>query len=149
MFYHIRLTVYATNFFLRKGILMSLFFLEAFEKVYKSKVIEYEKMSNITDQKVRDTEPGMLLHAQTRISENELEVTYRWMEVFENYEAFEAHLKNPFVEKHIKRFTENKILSGPVEVKIHCDWSEEKKREIFKIPGIELSFIPLVNGYFR
>ncbi len=149
MFYHIRLTVYVTNFFLRKGILMSLFFLEAFEKVYKSKVIEYEKMSNITDQKVRDTEPGMLLHAQTKISENELEVTYRWMEVFENYEAFEAHLKNPFVEKHIKRFTENKILSGPVEVKIHCDWSEEKKREIFKIPGIELSFIPLVNGYFR
>ena len=149
MFYHIRLTVYVTNFFLRKGILMSLFFLEAFEKVYKSKVIEYEKMSNITDQKVRDTEPGMLLHAQTKISENELEVTYRWMEVFENYEAFEAHLKNPFVEKHIKLFTEKKILSGPVEVKIHCDWSEEKKREIFKIPGIELSFIPLVNGYFR
>jgi len=149
VFYHIRLTVYVTNFFLRKGILMSLFFLEAYEKVYKSKVIEYEKMSNITDQKVRDTEPGMLLHAQTKISENELEVTYRWMEVFENYEAFEAHLKNPFVEKHIKRFTENKILSGPVEVKIHCDWSEEKKREIFKIPGIELSFIPLVNGYFR
>ena len=109
---------------------MSLFFLEAYEKVYKSKVIEYEKMSNITDQKVRDTEPGMLLHAQTKISENELEVTYRWMEVFENYEAFEAHLKNPFVEKHIKRFTENKILSGPVEVKIHCDWSEEKKRDL-------------------
>ena len=128
---------------------MSLFFLEAYEKVYKSKVIEYEKMSNITDQKVRDTEPGMLLHAQTKISENKLEVTYRWMEVFENYEAFEVHLKNPFVEKHIKRFTENKILSGPVEVKIHCDWSEEKKREILKIPGLELSFIPLVNGYFR
>ena len=149
MFYQIRLTVHVTNFFWRKEILMSLFFLEAFEKVYKSKVIEYEKMSNITDQKVRDTEPGMLLHAQTKISENELEVTYRWMEVFENYEAFEAHLKNPFVEKHIKLFTENKILSGPVEVKIHCDWSEEKKREIFKIPGIELSFIPIVNGYFR
>ena len=25
-------------------------------------------------------------------------ITPRWMEVFENYEAFEAHLKNPFVE---------------------------------------------------
>ena len=109
---------------------MSLFFLEAYEKVYKSKVIEYEKMSNLTDEKVRETEHGMLLHAQTKISENEFEVTYRWMEVFENYEAFEVHLKNPFVEKHIKRFTENKILSGPVEVKIHCDWSEEKKRDL-------------------
>ena len=128
---------------------MSLFFLEAYEKVYKSKVIEYEKMSNITDQKVRDTEPGMLLHAQTKISENETEVTYRWMEVFKNFEAFEAHLKSPFVEKHLKRFTENKILSGPVEVKIHCDWSVEKRREILKIPGVKISFIPLVNGYFR
>jgi len=128
---------------------MSLFFLEAYEKVYKSKVIEYEKMSNLTDEKVRDIEHGMLLHAQTKISENEFEVTYRWMEVFENYEAFEFHLKNPFVEEHIKRFTENNILSGPVEVKIHCDWSEKQKREVLKIPGLKLSFIPLVNGYFR
>ena len=128
---------------------MSLFFLEAYEKVYKSKIIEYEEMSNLTDKQVRDTEPGMLLHVQNKISENELEVTYRWMEVFANYEAFEVHLKNPFVEKHIKRFTEKKILSGPVEVKIHCNWSEEEKRNILKIPGLELSFIPLVNGYFR
>ena len=128
---------------------MSLFFLEAYEKVYKSKVIEYEKMSNLTDEKVRDIEHGMLLHAQTKISENENEVTYRWMEVFDNYEAFEAHLRNPFVEKHLKKFTENKILSSPLEVKIYCDWSEEKKTEILKIPGVEISFIPLVNGYFR
>ena len=115
---------------------MSLFFLEAYEKVYKSKVKEYEKMSNITDQKVRDTEPGMLLHAQTKISENELEVTYRWMEVFENYEAFEAHLKNTFVETHLKIFTGNKILSDSVEVKIDCDWSKGKKMELLKIPGV-------------
>ena len=128
---------------------MSLFFLEAYEKVYKSKVIEYEKMSNLTDKKVRHTEPGMLLHAQTKISENEFEVTYRWMEVFENYEAFEIHLKNPVVEEHIKKFTKNEILSGPVDVKIHCNWSEEEKRKILKFPGLELSFIPLVNGYFR
>ena len=128
---------------------MSLFFLEAYEKVYKSKVKEYEEMSKFTDEKVKDIEHGMLIHAQTKISENDNEVTYRWMEVFENYEAFEAHLKNPFVEKHIKRFTENKILSGPVEVKIHCDWSEKQKREVLKIPGLKLSFIPLVNGYFR
>ena len=128
---------------------MSLFFLEAYEKVYKSKIIEYEKMSHLTDKKVRDTEPGMLLHAQTKISENEFEATYRWMEVFENYEAFEIHLKNPVVEEHIKKFTENKILSGPVDVKIHCNWSEEEKRKILKFPGLELSFIPLVNGYFR
>ena len=128
---------------------MSLFFLEAYEKVYKSKVIEYEKMSNFVDDKVKDIEYGMLIHAQTKISENDHEVIYRWMEVFENFEAFETHLKNPFVEKHIKKFTENEILSGPVDVRIYCDWSEEEKTKISKIPGLELSFIPLVNGYFR
>ena len=128
---------------------MSLFFLEAYEKVYKSKVVEYESMSKFVDEKVQDIENGMLIHAQTKISENDYEVTYRWMEVFNNFEAFEAHLKNPFVEKHIKKFTENKILSGPVDVRIYCNWSEEEKTRISKIPGLELTFMPLVNGYFR
>ena len=109
---------------------MSLFFLEAYEKVYKSKVVEYEMMSKFVDDKVKDIEHGMLIHAQTKISENDHEVIYRWMEVFENFEAFEAHLKNPFVEKHIKKFTENEILSGPVDVRIYCDWSEDEKTKI-------------------
>ena len=43
----------------------------------------------------------------------------------------------------------HKILSGSVKLKIHSDCSEEKKRDLLKIPSIELSFIPLVNGYFR
>ena len=128
---------------------MSLFFLEAYEKVYKSKVVEYEMMSKFVDEKVKDIEHGMLIHTQTKISENDHEVIYRWMEVFENFEAFEAHLKNPFVEKHIKKFTENEILSDPVDVRIYCDWSEDEKTKISKIPGLELSFMPMVNGYFR
>ena len=128
---------------------MSLFFLEAYEKVHTSKVLEYEEMSKFVDEKVKDIEHGMLIHAQTKISENDFEVTYRWMEVFENFEAFEAHMKNPFVEKHINKFTENEILSGPVDVRIYCDWSEDKKTKISKIPGLELTFMPLVNGYFR
>ena len=53
---------------------MSLFFLEAIEYVYKSKVKEYEIMSKFTDDKVREIEPGMLLHAQTKIAETENEV---------------------------------------------------------------------------
>ena len=128
---------------------MSLFFLEAYEKVYKSKVVEYEMMSKFVDEKVKDIEHGMLIHTQTKISENDHEVIYRWMEVFENFEAFEAHLKNPFVEEHIKKFTEKGILSGPVDVRIYCDWSENEKTKISKIPGLELSFMPMVNGYFR
>ena len=128
---------------------MSFFFLEAYEKVYKSKVVEYEMMSKFVDEKVKDIEHGMLIHTQTKISENDHEVIYRWMEVFENFEAFEAHLKNPFVEEHIKKFTEKGILSGPVDVRIYCDWSEDEKTKISKIPGLELSFMPIVNGYFR
>ena len=34
------------------------------------------------------------------------------MEVFQNYEAFEVHLKNPFVEKYIKRFTVKNIIQS-------------------------------------
>ena len=128
---------------------MSLFFLEAIENVYKSKVKEYEIMSKFTDDKVREIEPGMLLHAQTKIAETENEVVYRWMEVFENYEAFEKHLKNPYVDEHIKKFSENRILSKPVQVKIHCDWTEKQKEDVLKIPGIELTFVPIINGYFR
>ena len=73
-------------------------------------------MSKFTDDKVREIEPGMLLHAQTKIAETENEVVYRWMEVFENYEAFEKHLKNPYVDEHIKKFSKNRILSKPVQV---------------------------------
>ena len=43
----------------------------------------------------------------------------------------------------------HKILSCSVKLKIHSDCSEEKERDLLKIPGIELSFIPLVNSYFR
>ena len=50
---------------------MSFFFLEAYEKVYKSKVVEYEMMSKFVDDKVKYIEHGMLIHAQTKISENE------------------------------------------------------------------------------
>ena len=128
---------------------MSFFFLEAYERVRKSKVDEYERMSHITDAKVEDTEPSMLVHAQTKVSENEGEAVYRWVEVFKDYDAFETHLNNPFVQEHIKRFTDNDILFAPVDVRIYCDWTEEQKAACLRIPGIRLTFVPLVNGYFR
>lgn len=128
---------------------MSIFFLEAYETVRKSKIAEYEKMSHDTDAKVKDTEPGMLVHAQSKISESDDEVVYRWLEVFESYEAFETHLNNPCVQEHVKKFTDHDILSGPVDVQIHCDWTDAQKAACLKIPGLELTFVPLVNGYFR
>ncbi len=50
---------------------MSYFFLEAFEHVYKNRVEEYERMGTAVDKKIEETEPGMLIHAQSKVSEDE------------------------------------------------------------------------------
>jgi len=128
---------------------MSLFFLEAFEHVHKAKAGEYEEMSKRGDKKVQQTEPGMLIHVQTKVSENENEVVYRWMEVYEKYEDFQFHFENPIVKEHIQKMMEKEILRSPIEVIVYCDWTEEQKAPWKKIPGVNLRFGTLVNGYFR
>jgi hypothetical protein len=128
---------------------MSLFFLEAYEHVYKDKAGEYERMGTKVDNTVKETEPGMLIHVQTKVSENENEVVYRWVEVYEKYEDFEIHFENIAVKEHIEKITKNEILCAPLEVIVYCDWTEEQKEPWKQIPGINLKFAPLVNGYFR
>jgi len=128
---------------------MSLFFLEAFERVNKTKAEEYERMGTEVDNKVKETEPGMLIHAQTKVSENENEVVYRWVEVYEKYEDLKFHFDNPIVQEHINRMKAKEILRAPIEIVIYCDWKEEQKEPWKQIPGINLKFTPLVNGYFR
>ncbi len=127
---------------------MSLFYLEAIEHIHKDKVAEYERLSAETDSMVRETEPGMLIHVQTRISENDDEVVYRWLEVYENYEDLQVHLDNEHVQAHVQKLDDG-YLCAPIEVIIYCDWSEEQKEPWRQIPGISLSFAPLINGYFR
>lgn len=127
---------------------MSLFFLEAIEHVHKNKAKEYESLSTETDNKVRDTEPGLLIHIQTKVSENDQEVVYRWLEVYEKYEDLQFHLENEFVQAHVQKLNDG-FLSAPIEVIIYCDWTEKQKKPWQRIPGISLKFVPLVNGYFR
>ena len=127
---------------------MSLFFLEAFERVHKDKAEEYERLSKETDNKVKKTEPGNLIHVQTKISEDDREVVYRWLEVFANYEDLQTHLENEHVQAHVQKLDDG-YLCAPIEVIIYCNWTEEQKKPWRQIAGISLTFAPLVNGYFR
>lgn len=128
---------------------MSLFFLEAFEHVNKDKKDEYERMSSATDKKVKETEPGMLIHVQTKVSEDEKEAVYRWLEVYEKYEDFKVHFESPIVKEHIQKMNEKKILRSPVEVIVYCDWTEKQKEQWRRIPVVNIKFASMVNGYFR
>lgn len=128
---------------------MPLFFLEAFERVHKAKVEEYERMVTEVDNKVKETEPGILIHAQIKVSEKENEVVYRWVEVYEKYENLEFHFGNPAVQEHIQKMTKNEVLCAPLEVIVYCDWTEDQKEPWKQIPGVNFKFAPLVNGYFR
>ena len=127
---------------------MSLFFLEAFERVHKDKAEDYEQLSKETDVKVWETEPGNLIHVQTKVSEDEREVVYRWLEVFASYEDLQAHLDNEHVQAHVQKLNDE-FLCGPIEVIIYCNWTEKQKKPWRQIAGISLTFAPLVNGYFR
>ena len=127
---------------------MSLFFLEAYERIHKDKAKEYESMGTDIDNKVKETEPGILIHAQTKVSENDHEVVYRWLEVYEKYEDLQFHLENKPVQDHLLKIGDG-FLCAPLEVIVYCDWTEEQKEPWRQIPGISLTFAPLVNGYFR
>jgi quinol monooxygenase YgiN len=127
---------------------MSLFFLEAFERIHKERVEEYEILSREIDRKVKKTEPGNLIHVQTKVSEDDREAVCRWLEVFAPQDALQAHLDNEHVQAHVAKLNSG-FLRAPLEVIIHCDWTEEEKEHWRKAIGISITFAPLVNGYFR
>ena len=127
---------------------MSMFFLEAFERVHRDKVEEYERMGAFIDGKVEETEPGMLIHVHSKVSETEDDVVYRWLEVYESFEDLQRHLENEYVQAHIQKLNDG-ILAAPLEVIVYCDWTEEQKAPWRQTSGVSLSFAPLVNGYFR
>ena len=127
---------------------MSLFFLEVFEHVHKNKVKEYESLGTFIDKKVEETEPGMLIHVQNKVSENEHEVVYRWLSVYEKFEDLQVHQTGEHVQAYMQKIGDG-ILSAPLEVFVYCDWTEEQKEPFRHISGMSLTFAPIVNGYFR
>ena len=76
--------------------------LEAFEQVYPDRVDVYEVAACRIDEIVKQTEPGMLVHALSRQHATTEAITYRWLEVFANTAALSAHLDNPAVLEHSK-----------------------------------------------
>jgi quinol monooxygenase YgiN len=127
---------------------MSLFFLEAFVHVYPNKVNEYESLSKSLNQNIERSEPGMLIHVQTRVSENQHEVIYRWFEVFNAYDDLQAHLQNEHAQEHMQKLGDG-IVTSPIEIIVYCDWTEEQKEPWRQLPGLTVDYAPLVNGYFR
>lgn len=122
--------------------------LEAFEYVKRDQTDTYEAMAEEIDRKVQESEPGMLVHALTKISEDETETIYRWLEVFENAEALKAHIENPAVVAHIAKMNDG-VLSGPTEIVLYTDWNETQKahwREVFA--GTKLVFAPTLSGFY-
>jgi quinol monooxygenase YgiN len=127
---------------------MSLFFLEAYVHVHPDKVPEYESLSKTLNQNIGKTEPGMLIHVQTKVSGNEREVVYKWFEVYRSYDDLPAHLQNRHAREHMQKLGEG-IVTSPMEILVFCDWTEEQKEPWRELPGLTVQYAPLVNGYFR
>jgi len=123
-----------------------MFALEAYEHVNKDKIAEYEKMGLKIDREVKETEPGMLVHALTKVSENDKRAVYRWLEIFETPEALQAHLDNPPVQAHIKKLNSG-ILSGPSHIIIYADWDKAQKDYWRKTFGDILTYAPMKTGF--
>ena len=126
---------------------LRMFALEAFEHVHKNKIGEYEKMGLKIDREVKETEPGMLVHALTKVTENDKRAVYRWLEIFETPEALQAHLDNPPVQAHIKKLTSG-ILSEPSHIIIYANWDKAQKDYWRKTFGDILTFAPMKTGFF-
>ncbi len=124
-----------------------MFALEAYEHVNKDMIAEYEKMGLKIDREVKETEPGMLVHALTKVSENDKRAVYRWLEIFETPEALQAHLDNPPVQAHIKKLNSG-ILSGPSHIIIYADWDKAQKDYWRKTFGDILTYAPMKTGFF-
>jgi len=126
----------------------SILAMEAFEHVHNDRVAEYLAMGNLIDDQVRESEPGMLVHALTTASENGKETVFRWLEVFENAAALDAHLSNPYVVAHIEKLNSG-VLSGPTDLVIYADWDDALRSAwASKLSGANLSFAPMHTGFF-
>lgn len=122
--------------------------LEAFEHVHPDRVADYEAASQAIDDKVKETEPGMLIHALTVHARAADRVTYRWLEVFSDLAALEAHFASPHVKDHVARMNDG-ILLSPVEIVLSVDWSEAEKAEINQRLGGALQFADVKSGFYR
>jgi quinol monooxygenase YgiN len=127
---------------------MSLFFLEAYVHVHPDKETEFKSLSKTVNQNIKKTEPGMLMHVQSKVSEDEHEVVYKWSSIYRSYDDLPVHLENKHTQEYMQKLAEG-IVTSPMEIRVFCDWTEEQKEHWRELPGLTVNYIPLVNGYFR
>lgn len=122
--------------------------MEAFEHVHPDRCADYEAAGVVIDDKVKDSEPGMLVHALTRVKETADAVTYRWLEIFEDSDAFAAHFDNPAVQEHVAKLNEGTLVA-PTELVLYTAWSDDEKAQWRqKLSGAKLTFAPVLAGFY-
>lgn len=123
--------------------------LEAFEHVAKDRVADYETAAVQIDDKVRDTEPGMIVHVLTPVSESETSHTYRWLEVFQDVDALKAHFANPEVIAHGQKMSDG-ILNQTTDLIIYGTIAPDDRAEISEtLSGLNLTFAEPVASFFK
>ena len=131
---------------------MGLLLLEGYEYVHKAKARQYEEICADIDKKMEETEPGILVPAKERVSEDDTKVVYRWLEVFRDYEDFRFHLNNPAHFKNGKKIKQDNVMCAPSDIIAYADWTDEKKAPLLNLEvegSFNIRFATLLKGFSR
>lgn len=131
---------------------MGLLLLEGYEHVHKDKARQYEAICSDIDKKMQETEPGVLVHAKERVSEDDTKVVYRWLEVFRDYEDFRFHLGNPALVELSETMKQADVMCAPIDVIAYADWTDAQKAPLLDLAvegSFTIRFAPLVSGFCR
>lgn len=126
---------------------MSLVVLEAHEYVHRECQRIYETRARSAQDLVRQQEPGMLVHMQTLVAQNDTVVTYRWLEVCRDVDALITHLTSEYITAHAA-FLDNGILARPSDVVIYGTLLPDKKAVLQGIAR-NLVFARTTAAFFR
>ncbi len=119
------------------------FILIARIQVKPGKVAEYLELAAKTDKAVEASEPGMLHHTFDQDPENPL--CFTWSEVYQNDDAFLAHLANPPVGEYLEGHAQ---LGDRFTVEVYGTVGEKCKAAM-NATGLPLKFFESKCGYSR
>jgi len=119
------------------------FILIARIKVKEGKVEDYLKLAKITDQAVKESEPGMIHHTFDADPSHPLQ--FVWSELYENDAAFFAHLNNPPVSDYLSKHA---ALADSFSVEVYGTVGKECREAMLSI-GIPVQIFETKCGYSR
>ena len=106
-------------------------------------VDEYLTLAKVTDDAVKETEPGMLHH--TFDQDPDTPTNFVWSEVYKNDAAFLKHLSNPPVGEYLAKHGE---LADSFTVEVYGTVGDEC-REAMVSTGLPLKIFETKLGYSR